>query len=465
MTMIGTDAATGARARTAPDHRPGAPADHDTGRQVAMVVAVHDAHRRHHEIDQQWIDALSDAMVAIHAVIDAAGGVPVAVLGERMIASFGAERVADAVGAAITIQRRSASGGASSAAWSCSIGLAAGHASDGLAIEGLPIPTVGGVVDRALQLCALTQAGAILVDDRTIDLIPDDTIDLDDESAGAGRDRTTSAGQAWSTGMSRVVLGPGAEPMACWDLVFDQGPRPDARERRARHGRAREDQDVKDRQGAPVERVDRAERTDLADQADRADRADRAERERRRNGVRDGGSKATVRPAGAPPGSLDMAPVRAHLDSFDRDAPASAPVGLGSRRTWSAGEVVCWFEDRGRGVLASETGQEFYVDRRFLIADQPLNRNAKVYFVPRDPIASGRNPVAGAVLVEGAQVEVRVAHVDDRGFGFAEVSDGNRTRQLLLLDLTGTPGDVTVGDWLRVEVRANRRGPLGLPCT
>ena len=60
-----------------------------------------------------------------------------------------------------------------------------------------------------------------------------------------------------------------------------------------------------------------------------------------------------------------------------------------------------------------------------------------VFFVPRDPVARGRNPVAGAVLVEGAQLEARIEHVDERGFGFAQLGDTNGTQQLLLVDLTG----------------------------
>ncbi len=451
MTMIGNNTSTSAEPRGHRDEAAGAVDQVADGRQVAMVIAVHDAHRRHHDVDDQWIAALSEAMVAIHAVIDAAGGVPVAVLGDRMISSFTADRVDGAIGAAITIHRRSATGAASSAAWSCSIGLAAGEAHDGIAIEGLPIPTVGGVVDRALQLCALTQPGAILADDRTTDLALG--------GPGAAGD---GAGRAWSTGTSRVVLGPGAEPMECWDLSFDRGDvdlRTERRRRvepRARRADQPGESDLSGEnrpagQAHPIgarprsgERSAPTARMTPAGGTDATEEQMRLARERRRNG-------------------LDIEPVRARLAAFDEGGPAEDRPPLGSRRTWSAGHVVCWFEDRGRGVIAAATGQEFYVDRRFLIAGQPLARDGKVFFVPRDPIARGRNPIAGAVLVEGSTVEVRIAHIDDRGFGFAEVADNNQTRQLLLLDLTGLTDEIAVGDWLLVVVRAHTRGPVGLP--
>jgi hypothetical protein len=160
----------------------------------------------------------------------------------------------------------------------------------------------------------------------------------------------------------------------------------------------------------------------------------------------------------------------------DAASGARTPARIGSRssaerppgrapRAWSRGEVRCWFPNRGRGVIGSSTTQEFYVDRRFLAVPSTIDAGDSVYFVPRDAVGGGRNPAASAVLVVGAEVEVRVDEVDERGFGVSELKDPAGTRALLLLDLAGARGAVSVepGDWLLVRIRASEHGPVGEP--
>jgi hypothetical protein len=145
------------------------------------------------------------------------------------------------------------------------------------------------------------------------------------------------------------------------------------------------------------------------------------------------------------------------------EAPRPAPtLEALRRRPWAEGGVFCWFVDRGRGVITSANGQEFYVDRRFQVVAGELAAGDRVFFVPRDPVARGRNPVAGAVLTEGTRLEVRIDRAEPGEPALALLSDHNGTDQPLVVDVRAV-GPVTAGDWLRVRVERGPDGPVGVP--
>jgi hypothetical protein len=117
-------------------------------------------------------------------------------------------------------------------------------------------------------------------------------------------------------------------------------------------------------------------------------------------------------------------------------------------------------------VIAASSGTEYYVDRRYVVAGRRLTVGDEVFFVAREPLARGRNPLAADVVLSGERLEVRVDHVDDAGLGFAVVLDPAGSRQVLMLDLE-TRNEVSTGDWVEVEVtsgaHANAIGPIGVP--
>jgi len=331
---------------------------------------------------------------AVRSVVEDFGGSVAAALGTRVVGVFPGDRVSDAVGAAVTVQRRAASARAGASDdgrgdWHAAVSVAMGPRLRADGYADLALTPVGPAIDRALDLCR----GGL-----------DESVVTDDVAAGliAKVAPSEAATRVWSLGERRVLVGEGTSSMTCRQIEYQ-----------------------------PVDGTDPEPSIEALV-------------------GRGAGTTATkARHTGAR-GSIPTAP---------------GPVNpLARRRAWSSGRVCCWFNDRGRGVIASSTGQEFYVDRRFLVVSGDLVTGQTVFFVPRDPVARGRNPVAGAVLVAGTQLEARIEHVDDRGFGFAQLGDANGTRQLLLLDLT-TCGPIARGDWLLVQVERGDHGPVARPVT
>jgi hypothetical protein len=70
--------------------------------------------------------------------------------------------------------------------------------------------------------------------------------------------------------------------------------------------------------------------------------------------------------------------------------------------------------------------------------------------------------VAGAVLGDGARIEVRIERPSDDGAALAVVSDSNGTDQVLPLDVSSV-GPVATGEWLLVRIAGREGGPLGDP--
>src|SRR6185503_19781471 len=107
------------------------------------------------------------AVVDVHEVSEAFGGETVAVLGSRVVATFPLDQAADAVAAAVEIQRDAARSAASTHRWSCAVGLVAGEVVDHPAFERIGVQPVGSVVDRVLMLSSCAAPSAVLVDERT----------------------------------------------------------------------------------------------------------------------------------------------------------------------------------------------------------------------------------------------------------------------------------------------------------
>jgi hypothetical protein len=385
-------------------------------RQIVMVANVLDATGRTDAAAAGSRDVFGRAVVDVHEVSEAFGGETIAVLGTHVVTAFPYDQAADAVTAAVEIQRDAARSAGGSQRWSCAVCLVAGDVIDHPAFERIGVHPVGPVVERALQLSRRATPGSVVADERTAlpaagrggaradaDRTPGSGgAGAPPASAGATGDAAIGSSTAWTLGPNRVLLDQGDEPVACYEIVFDA------------HTSAR------------------AARASVSTSAGAG------------RGPRPAPGNRRARPGGAPREGRNLAAMR--------------------RRPWSEGRVFCWFSDRGRGVITSTTGQEFYVDRRFLAVGSELAAGDHVYFVPRDPVARGRNPVAGAVLGDGARLEVRIETPGEGdGSALAVVSDSNGTDQILPLDVSSL-GPVATGEWLLVRIdRQGGGGPVGGP--
>jgi hypothetical protein len=341
---------------------------------------------------------LGRASVVVHEVADAFGGEVVAVLGERVLAVFPLDQAVDAITAGVEIQRDATRSGGGEHAWSCAVCLVAGDAADDPAFERIRIRPVGAAADRAVLRAVGAQAGAVVVDETTA-LAAARRRKRSSTPAEADQPDAIGSTLGWSLGEQRLLLD-GDQPMSSYEIDFEA------------HTAAR------------AARV--AVSTSSGTRGGRGPRGNQGGR-RGRGAGREGRSGGGLR-----------------------------------RRPWSQGRVFCWFSDRGRGVITSTTGQEFYVDRRFLAVGSELAAGDRVYFVPRDPVARGRNPVAGAVLGEGARLEVRIERAGEDGSALALVSDSNGTDQVLPVD-TSPVGPVAAGEWLLVRITGRDTGPVGVP--
>jgi hypothetical protein len=290
--------------------------------------------------------------------------------------------------------------------------LMSGDVVDNPAFERIGVHAVGAVVDRALAVSRATAAGSVVADELTAlpaARPPRAAEPAVPAAANGGADdpaAVVSATPPWTLGATRVLLEQSDAPLAGYEIVFD------------------------------AHTATRSARVSVSTSA----------------GTRAGSRGPRPAPAnrrgrGGPPRG--------------QARPPASAASL-RRRPWSEGRVFCWFSDRGRGVITSTTGQEFYVDRRFLAVGSELSAGDRVFFVPRDPVARGRNPVAGAVLADSARLEVRIERSSEDGAALALVSDSNGTDQVLPLDVTSV-GPVSPGEWLLVRVAGKERGPIGRP--
>jgi class 3 adenylate cyclase len=128
---------------------------------------------------------------------------------------------------------------------------------------------------------------------------------------------------------------------------------------------------------------------------------------------------------------------------------------------WLAGRVQRWHVDRGIGFIVSGE-EEFYFDSRFVVDSRSMAVGDQVFFIPRDPLVTGRNRVAAVIIAMGQRLNVRVGHINTRGFGFAELSDGRGNAESLFLSLgIDTARALRLGQEVDVVVAVNARGPIG----
>jgi hypothetical protein len=349
--------------------------------------------------------ALGSGIEDLAMIVAGNGGACAAVLGTRVVAVFAGDAKGTEAALVSAAQACATTGRVTVAA-----GVASGAVSRGPATPSVGVPVVGEVADRALLLGSVARPGEILIDQRLAERL-------------SPRAEPLGNGFSWALGTSRRVVGLGGD-VECWDLVVPEGA------------------------GA---------RTPAPDPAPRA----------RRSGSRTsragtGASRSTSPRSGGGRARND-APADGTAPTRDRP---SRPETTSGPPSWSEGQVRCWFEDHGRGVIAASSGTEYYVDRRFVVAGRRLAVGDEVFFVAREPLARGRNPLAADVVLSGERLEVRVDHVDEAGLGFAVVLDPSGSRQILMLDLE-TRNEVATGDWVEVEVtsgaHANAIGPIGVP--
>jgi class 3 adenylate cyclase/cold shock CspA family protein len=99
------------------------------------------------------------------------------------------------------------------------------------------------------------------------------------------------------------------------------------------------------------------------------------------------------------------------------------------------GTVRTWNEEHRRGFIEAADGERFYTDMRFVVADDELDVDDIVYFVPRPPTTEGRARVAGAVVAVDQEADGTVVSVC-AGFAFVRVADGRGTTQDIYASFT-----------------------------
>ena len=110
-------------------------------------------------------DVLGHAVVDVHEVSEAFGAETIAVLGHQVVAAFPYDHAADAVTAAVEIQRDAVRSATEGRPWACAVCIVAGDVVDNPAFERIGVHPVGTVVDRALEVSRSTASGAVVADD------------------------------------------------------------------------------------------------------------------------------------------------------------------------------------------------------------------------------------------------------------------------------------------------------------
>lgn len=88
--------------------------------------------------------------------------------------------------------------------------------------------------------------------------------------------------------------------------------------------------------------------------------------------------------------------------------PAPATGGRSTETAWMRGRLRNWNRDRQHGFIATDDGEFFYVDDRFLASDAPPAVGSEVLFSPRPALIPGKNRVAA--LVTSADELTREKH-------------------------------------------------------
>jgi hypothetical protein len=123
------------------------------------------------------------------------------------------------------------------------------------------------------------------------------------------------------------------------------------------------------------------------------------------------------------------------------------------------GALQRWRDDHG--FVLSQTGEYFYLNDRYIVGNQEISPNTKVFFVPRKPLIDGRDRVAAAVVSLGAELVGTVVKVfPTRNYAFVEVADSEGNSQHLFMHAENNVWPVSVGDELTFKVGENVRGAV-----
>lgn len=145
--------------------------------------------------------------------------------------------------------------------------------------------------------------------------------------------------------------------------------------------------------------------------------------------------------------------------------PAPVPTPLVTKTTATAqgrrglrGTVQMWDKEKGRGRIIGPEDEPFYIDTRFLVGDDGLERDDIVYFCPAGPTEPGRNRMATATMYMGQEVEATIVGVREEGYGFLQVFDARNNAQDVFFSLTDAPKDVRLGEMVSGVVVETARG-------
>ncbi|MBN2370033.1 MAG: hypothetical protein JXO72_06060 [Vicinamibacteria bacterium] len=139
---------------------------------------------------------------------------------------------------------------------------------------------------------------------------------------------------------------------------------------------------------------------------------------------------------------------------------AAAPPPNGGAPERLIGTVRRWSRERGQGLILSNQGESFYVDRRYIVGGAPLEPGSRTFFVPRPSLIPGKNRVAACVVALGSTLTGKVVRVGSRGFGFLEVNDSSGINQRLFMLLGDSHERFAVSDSVTFVVAENDRGPI-----
>jgi class 3 adenylate cyclase/cold shock CspA family protein len=139
---------------------------------------------------------------------------------------------------------------------------------------------------------------------------------------------------------------------------------------------------------------------------------------------------------------------------------AASPAPDGGAPERLIGTVRRWSRERGQGLILSNQGESFYVDRRYIVSGASLEPGTRVFFVPRPSLIPGKNRVAACVVALGSALTGKVVRVGSRGFGFLEVIDSSGVNQRLFMLLGDSHERFAVSDPVTFIVAENDRGPI-----
>jgi class 3 adenylate cyclase/cold shock CspA family protein len=122
------------------------------------------------------------------------------------------------------------------------------------------------------------------------------------------------------------------------------------------------------------------------------------------------------------------------------------------------GTVQMWDGEKGRGRIIGPENEPFYIDTRFLVGDDALERDDIVYFTPAGPTEPGRNRMATATVYMGQEVEATIVGIREEGYGFLQVVDDRNHTQDVFFSMTDAPKDIVRGELVTCVIVETARG-------